>query len=109
VQHQVNILEVPDYLEFVRPEDEMWLKLIETKIRKLAYSTREQFLGDFRQMVANCRAYNSDGCGKFPGQGDLPLITFSPSFLHHEGVLSPPPPLPSAPFSPCFRVMELST
>ena len=69
-QTQVDIAYVPDYLEFVAPENEMWLHHISTKMRALAYSTIDQFLADFRLMVTNCEAYNSPGNGKFGGPGE---------------------------------------
>jgi len=70
-QTQVDIAYVPDYLEFVAPENEMWLHHISTKMRALAYSTIEQFLADFQLMVTNCEAYNSPGNGKFGGPGEF--------------------------------------
>jgi len=70
LQHQVDTLKVPDFYEFVDPEKEMYLDLIAEKLRALAYSSLDQYLGDFRQMVANARAYNSPGCGKHWNAGE---------------------------------------
>jgi len=98
VQTQVDIAYVPDYLEFVAPENEMWLHHISTKLRALAYSSVEQFLADFRLMVANCQAYNSPGNGKFGGPGEA-------AHLNEYGCAIPPPP---PPLQPVFNtVLEL--
>jgi len=60
----------PDYHVFVDPKDEMWLELIAEKLRALAYSSVDQYLADFTQMVTNARAYNSPGCGKYGEYGE---------------------------------------
>ena len=54
LQTQVDLDVAPDYHQFVKPEDEMWLHQISNKTRALAYSDRAQFLSDFEAIRANC-------------------------------------------------------
>ena len=61
----------PDYHEFVRPEEEMWLHQISDKLRNAAYATRDQFLADFVAIQTNCVKYNTPGHGKFGGPGKI--------------------------------------
>ena len=70
LQTQVDLDVAPDYNQFVKPEDEMWLHQISNKTRALAYSDRTQFLADFEAIRANCLAYNTPGCGQYGGPGE---------------------------------------
>lgn len=73
VQDPVSMRCVPDYHDFVKEEDAIWLNKIKSKVNRSQYTSLEAFLADFRQLTANCLAYNSDenaAHGRFaaPGQ-----------------------------------------
>ena len=71
----------PDYHEFVKQEDEMWLGLINNKLRSLSYSNAADFLKDFETIQRNCAAYNTPGFGKFGGPG---LSLLKNGFSSHQ-------------------------
>ena len=72
MQHQVDVAQIPDYHSHVKIEDEMWLQHISQKIKCQAYSKISEFRADIEQILVNCRAYNSPGCGIFGSPGKLP-------------------------------------
>ena len=56
---------VTDYNNFVRPEDEMWVRKISQKLTRAAYVTHIQFREDVHQILKNAQKYNDAGslCG----------------------------------------------
>ena len=63
MQESVNHEEVRDYDIFVKEDDEMWILRIVQKLQVRAYSSVAQFRADVQQILTNCKAYNSHGCG----------------------------------------------
>ncbi|KAL0025336.1 hypothetical protein WJX79_008358 [Trebouxia sp. C0005] len=49
---------VADYNDFVKPEDEMWIKKINQKLTRSAYVTHRQFREDVHQILKNAQKYN---------------------------------------------------
>lgn len=75
-QAQVRKNIAPDYNEFVKPVDEMWLDKMSGKIKGLKYSTAAAFKEDVDQIHSNAVAYNSPGCGTYGGES-----TFTSKFI----------------------------
>lgn len=75
LQTQVDLTVAPDYHEFVKQEEEMWLHLIANKLRSLSYSDAASFLRDFEAIQRNCAAYNVPGAGKFGGPGLFKVLS----------------------------------
>lgn len=75
LQVQVSKKNVKDYNNFVRPEDEIWVKKINGKLAKSGYSSSQQFMADVHQLLMNAEAYNlGGGLCAFPGIANLPLF-----------------------------------
>ena len=70
LQIPVSKVRVTDYNDFVRPEDEMWLKKINGKLTKVQYVNRSQFQNDVHQIWKNAVKYNvySGSLCAFPGK-----------------------------------------
>lgn len=64
---------VPDYNEWVREEDEMWLTKVQERIRAGEYKAYQQMLADVQQIHTNALAYNSAEHGKSSGGEGGPL------------------------------------
>ena len=78
VQEQVNQLYVADYNDWVKIEDEIWLKRIRKNISVGQYSTRTAFLADVQQLLTNATGYNNPGHGLHGDQGATPLAGVPP-------------------------------
>ena len=62
---------VPDYNEWVKEEDEMWLTKIQERVRMGEYKVYQQMLADVQQIHTNALAYNAAEHGKSSGgEGD---------------------------------------
>ncbi len=77
---------VSDYNNFVKLEDEIWIKKINQKLTRSAYVTHGQFREDMHQILKNAVTYNqSTGMCAHPG----PLFFSSASlFWHSKSVIS---------------------
>lgn len=74
----VEPAQVPDYSDYVSPREEIFLSQILNKATAQSYSSKEEFLRDFDQIVANATAYNSAGKGQY---GYEPVIRWSKELL----------------------------
>ena len=63
----MNTIIVPDYNEWVREEDEMWLNKIQERIRMGEYRVYRQMLADVQQIHTNALAYNAAEHGRSSG------------------------------------------
>ena len=63
----MNTIIVPDYNEWVREEDEMWLNKIQERIRMGEYRAYQQMLADVQQIHTNALAYNTAEHGRSSG------------------------------------------
>ena len=83
---QVRKTVVPDYNEWVKPEDEMWVEKIRGRLSKHAYSTAAEFMSDLDQIRVNAEAYNSPGRGRFAALQVPPIAANMVLFAQVGGV-----------------------
>jgi len=85
---------VSDYNNFVKLEDEVWIKKINQKLTRSAYVTHGQFREDMHQILKNAVTYNqSTGMCAHPGPLfvfvlALVLALFCNLFWHSKSVIS---------------------
>jgi len=81
---------VADYNNFVKPEDEMWIKKINQKLTRSAYVTHGQFREDVHQILKNALTYNqSTGECAHPGLLFYPCkLVSSQQECHQPNVLA---------------------
>ena len=81
---------VADYNNFVKPEDEMWIKKINQKLTRSAYVTHGQFREDVHQILKNAVTYNqSTGVCAHPGPLSVPgKLVSSQQECHQPNVLA---------------------
>ena len=76
---------VADYNDFVKPEDEMWIKKINQKLTRSAYVTHRQFREDVHQILKNAQKYNlSTGVCAHPGLLFVPHKLVSSQQERHQ-------------------------
>ena len=70
LQVPVNKKMVTDYNSFVKADDEIWIKKINSKITRSLYTTAKQFEADVHQILKNAQKYNvhSASMCAFPGK-----------------------------------------
>ena len=66
---------VPDYNDFVKEADEMWLDKISRKINGLKYRSAEEFRQDIICLKTNAVAYNTPGNGAHGVEGEEMELT----------------------------------
>ena len=76
---------VPDYNNYVKPEEEMWIKKINQKLTRSAYVTHGQFRQDMLQILKNAQTYNtSTGECAHPGPLFVPCKLVSSQQKCHQ-------------------------
>lgn len=73
LQNPVNKKQIEDYGNFVKPEDEMWVKKINGKLTKSQYTSHKQFKADIHQLMRNAQVYNAafgGGVCAYPGMNE---------------------------------------
>ena len=73
LQAPVSKAAIPDYNEFVKPEDEMHLDQISRQISDYHYACADRLREDLVQIQTNAKAYNTEGKGKW-GNGGGPCM-----------------------------------
>ena len=68
----MSTINVPDYNEWVREEDEMWLNKIQERIRMGEYRAYQQMVADVQQIYTNALAYNTAEHGRSSGGEGIP-------------------------------------
>jgi hypothetical protein len=69
LQNKVETCEVPDYNDYVAPEQEMWLAKISRKCDTVQYVSASEFREDFHKILSACKAYNTLGQGRLANPG----------------------------------------
>ncbi|KAK9813409.1 hypothetical protein WJX73_006774 [Symbiochloris irregularis] len=63
----------PDYNNFVPRNEEMWIKKILSKIKRLEYTHSDQLCQDFITLRRNCETYNNSATAQHPSDWLIPF------------------------------------